>query len=82
MVAAMGDLAEAARLLGHLDTTGIFDVEGRAFGTLVEDAVTLVEADPDAVAIRVAAANDGIGEREVLVHMRDQLTKLLSAACG
>ena len=77
MTTTIGHLPKAARILGHLDTTGLLDVEGPGFHMLVVDAAEKVAADPGASAVRADAARQSCDERRVLTDMRGMLNELL-----
>ncbi len=70
MMSATGRLAEAARVLTYLDTTGDFGIMAR--NVLLVDAVRLIDAEPD------LAADQGrnLDAHGALVVMRDVLEEL------
>lgn len=70
MTAAVGRLAEAARVLSYLDTTGGFGAQVR--DTLVADAVRAIAADPE------VTEDDGhaLDARQALDYMREVLDDL------
>ena len=73
MMADLDRLAEAARVLAYLDTTGGFGVLAR--DTLVADAVGRIAADTH---IRNEAGQD-LDARQALAYMRDVLDDLAGA---
>lgn len=77
MMTAINRLPEAARILGHLDTTGLLGVEGPGFKMLVADAADKVASNPEATAAREAAAERRLDERHALTYIRDVLDELL-----
>jgi hypothetical protein len=77
MMTAIDRLPDAARILGHLDTTGLLGVEGPGFKMLVADAANKVASDPQATAARKEAAERRLDERHALEHIRNVLNELL-----
>ncbi len=77
MMTTIDRLPEAARILGHLDTTGLLGVEGPGFKMLVRDAAGKVAANPAATAARKKAAEQMLDERHALKYIRDVLDQLL-----
>lgn len=77
MMIELGRLHDAAVVLGHLDATGLLQVEGPGFKVLIADAIDIVAADPDALATQHRAASDRLDERDALDAMRLVLTALL-----
>ena len=77
MMTAVDRLPEAARILGHLDTTGLLDAEGPGFKLLIADAADTVASDPTARSAREDAAGQERSERDALAYMRDVLDEIL-----
>jgi predicted ATPase/DNA-binding SARP family transcriptional activator len=77
MMTTIDRLPEAARILGHLDTTGLLDVEGPGFKMLVHDAADKVASNPESTAARKEAAERTHDERHALNYIRDVLDQLL-----
>ena len=77
MMTAIDRLSEAARSLGHLDATGLLDVEGPGFRMLVVEAAEKVAADQGASAVRADAARQPCAERQALTDIRDVLDELI-----
>ncbi len=78
LMAAAGNLAEAARILDHLDATGALD-GSLPYKALVADAAARVAADA-ALAGDGAAAGPALDDRrQALVYMRDALDRLAEA---
>jgi hypothetical protein len=77
MMTAIDRLPDAARILAHLDTTGLLGVEGPGFKMFVADAADKVASDPRATAAREQAAERRLSERQALEYMRDVLDELL-----
>ena len=77
MMTTVDHLPEAARILGHLDTTGMRDVLGPGFKTLVAEAADNVASSPVAAAAREEAADRRFDERHALTYIRDVLGQLL-----
>ncbi len=69
----------AAIMLGYLDETGLLEVEGPAFRTLVDEASKTVDADPDALARRRQASGDKVDDRQALSIIRGFLDELIAA---
>jgi hypothetical protein len=82
MMATIGRLPEAARILGHLDTTGLLGVEGPGFKMLVAEAAGKVASTPEAAAARQAAAERRLDEHHALSYVRDVLDELLELRAG
>jgi hypothetical protein len=74
MMTAIGHLADAAHILGYLDTTGDFGTLARE--NLIVDTVQRIEAEPHLL----DAAEHTLGARDALLHMRDGLEQLLQNA--
>lgn len=77
MMTTIDRLQEAARILGHLDTTGLLGVEGPGFKMLVGEAADKVASNPGAAAARKEAAERRLDERHALNYIRDVLGQLL-----
>jgi predicted ATPase/DNA-binding SARP family transcriptional activator len=71
MMTAISRLADAANILGYLDTTGDFAKLAREH--LIVDTVRRIEAEPDLK----AAAERALDAHDALLHMRDGFEKLL-----
>jgi predicted ATPase/DNA-binding SARP family transcriptional activator len=82
MMATIDRLEDAARILGHLDATGLLGVEGPGFKMLVADAAGKVALDPEAAAARDAAAERRLDEHHALSYIRDVLDELLELRAG
>lgn len=70
MMGAAGRLAEAARVLTYLDTTGDFGIMAR--NVLLVDAVRFIDAEPDLAADQCR----NLDAHKALVVMRDVLDEL------
>jgi predicted ATPase/DNA-binding SARP family transcriptional activator len=77
MMTTIDRLPDAAYILGHLDTTGLLDVEAPGFKMLVRDSADKVAADPAATAVRKESVERGRDERHALTYIRDVLDRLL-----
>lgn len=77
MMMTIDRLHDAAHVLGHVDTTGLLDVDGPGFKTLLADAVVKVASNPVATAVRKEAAALNHGERHALTYIRDVMEQLL-----
>jgi len=80
MMVADQRLDLAATMLGYLDETGLLDVEGPAFRTLVEEASKIVDADPEARARRHQASAEQVDDRAALSIIRGYLDQLITTA--
>jgi hypothetical protein len=77
MMTTLDRLPDAARILAHLDTTGLLGVEGPGFKMFVADAADKVASDPRATAAQEQATNRRLTERQALEYIRDVLDELL-----
>jgi hypothetical protein len=77
MMTAIDRFPDAARILGHLDTTGLLGVEGPGFKIFVADAADKVASNPGATEAREEAAARRLDERHALEYIRDVLDELL-----
>jgi len=80
MMTAVDRLHDAAVILGHFDATGLLAVEGPGFKTFLTDAVDVVAADPNAMAVREDAARRDLDDHQALAYMRHVLIELLAAS--
>ena len=76
----LGRLSDAAEVLGHFETYGMFDFKEPNFSTLVADAARVVDADVGASQHRADAVARGISEAEASQFMCDVLAELLAVS--
>ncbi len=74
-----GRYADAAWVLGYFDASRDLDAKFDAFETLLEQASTVVAADPTAAKVRLESATLKIGPRDTLDYMAATLDALLDA---
>jgi hypothetical protein len=72
MMAQIGRLAEAGRMLAYLETTGLLDAP--AWRTLIDDSAKIIASAPDAAG--AADGDDSLEGRQALEYMRDVLHTL------
>ncbi|WP_018636173.1 AfsR/SARP family transcriptional regulator [Parafrankia elaeagni] len=77
MMAAVGRLPDAARMLGFLATTGLLDAPD--WNTLVDGAATAIAAQPHLGPEREQAWGRALDDREALEYMREVLRTLADA---
>lgn len=77
MMTEVNRISDAAHVLGHLEITGVLDVEGPAFKTLVADAVATIAADSDPATHAERTLGRDLDDRQVLAYMSQVLSRLL-----
>lgn len=75
-MAAVNRLHEAARMLGHLEATGMLNVEPAAFKTLVADTAARIAADTTQALDSEQAIGRDLDQHQALGFMSDVLGRL------
>lgn len=77
MLIATDRLREAGTVAGYLDTSGMLDVEGPGFKTLLRDSLATIEADSVATDARIEAAGRSLEAHDGMKMIRNLLDGLL-----